>query len=499
MVDNSSRPLVRLKVIEGPNKGRKFAFDQQDTFTLGRSSQCSCVVRDDPTFSRHHLLLEINQANVTLVDLGSLNGTEINGIRYGERKASKRPHDKGGREQIALRNGDCIKAGNVVMTILIDTAPHCLKCGREIPRVEGRDQESGQGPYFCPQCLGKEAVEKQPSPRVESEMAEVHLGDRYRQLAAQDPDAALGSLYEALCEYLVDEHEPPQIPEYRELQEIGRGGFGAVYRAERVSDGRVVALKTMLQTRMPPPRQLEMFEREKRIGQQLCHPNILTARDGGVLEDIHYFEMDYVDGGCAYRRMQSGSGRFTLDEATPIMLGVLAGLAHAHQAELTTDTKTGKETIRGVVHRDLKPSNILLAEKDGEMVPMIGDFGLAKAFASAGFTQGSITQDAGPFCGSPPYMAREHIINYRYVLPVTDVFEAAATFFHMLTGMTVWAVEQGGDIFRTILEGEPRRLKDCLPSAPRRLCEVFDQALELKADARFKDADEFLEALRSAS
>ena len=87
-------------------------------------------------------------------------------------------------------------------------------------------------------------------------------------------------------------------------------------------------------------------------------------------------------------------------------------------------------------------------------------------------------------------------MNYRYVEPVTDVFEMGATFFHMLTGETVWPLRRGVEAEKVILECRPRRLKDHLSSAPRKLYEVFDCALDPDEAQRYQDGQEFLNALK---
>lgn len=76
-----SNSQVYLEIVEGRCKGQRFEFAEQDTFMIGRAADCQCIVMGDNTFSRHHLFLEINQSNVTLKDLGSLNGTTVNGRR----------------------------------------------------------------------------------------------------------------------------------------------------------------------------------------------------------------------------------------------------------------------------------------------------------------------------------------------------------------------------------------------------------------------------------
>jgi serine/threonine protein kinase len=176
---------------------------------------------------------------------------------------------------------------------------------------------------------------------------------------------------------------------------------------------------------------------------------------------------------------------------------MLEGLAYAHEVELVVTTAEGKMHRIGVIHRDLKPPNVLLARSGGRLVAQLSDFGLAKAFGAAGCTLGSLSQ-TGSSCGSPPYMAPEHLINYRYVKPATDVFEMAATIFHLLTGQTVRAIKQGRDPFKCVLEEPIRRLRDHLGGCPAALSEVMDRALAVDADDRYANGREFLGAMRTA-
>jgi len=494
MSEEEIKITVKLKVIEGPNKAEEFIFDHQDMFILGRSKDCSCVVKGDPTFSRHHMLLEINQANVALKDLGSLNGTWINAVCYGKRDKSVAPEDAEPSEAIALYDGAEIKAGRNIMALTIDAPALCVDCGKDIPRSARKAAEFINGTYLCKSCRRQEEERiKKPKPIERKE--DVRINVEQRKNAEGDPARVIDELFKDFFGVCIKQNEPQEIQGYRNLQKIGQGGFGAVYKAKRVSDGKIVAVKTMLQTRKPTERQIKQFERELSIACQLHHPNIVATADGGKWKDIYFIEMDYVEGGDVDRLMRSHGGKLTLEQATPIMLDVLEGMAYAHQAEVTVDTKKGKKQYRGVVHRDSKPPNILLGSKGGKHIAIINDFGLAKAFEAAGMTQGSITK-TNSFSGTFPYMAREHIIDYRHVKPTTDVFEIAATFFHIITGQVIWPLRRGEDPCKIILESNPRRLKDYLSSAPRTLCDVFDQALEVETNNRFKDGGEFLRAMK---
>src|SRR6267142_2875646 len=98
---------VNLKVLAGPYKGRIFTFGQHDSFLIGRTKDAHLCLPDDRFFSRHHCLLEINPPRSFLRDLGSTNGTFVNGERV--REAS-------------LKNGDRIQGGETVLLVEVTTA-----------------------------------------------------------------------------------------------------------------------------------------------------------------------------------------------------------------------------------------------------------------------------------------------------------------------------------------------------------------------------------------
>ena len=145
------------------------------------------------------------------------------------------------------------------------------------------------------------------------------------------------------------------------------------------------------------------------------------------------------------RLMARHGGKLPLKLAAPIMLHTLEGLAHAHTA--------------GFVHRDLKPQNILLQRAGDDLVAKISDFGLAKNFEQAGFSGLTIT---GHFAGTPYFMPREQVINFRRVKPVSDVWSIGATFYCMLTGQFPREFTKGRDPMDVILNEEaiPIRQRD---------------------------------------
>jgi eukaryotic-like serine/threonine-protein kinase len=130
--------VVSLKVFCDKKLMKEFSFSTPAVFILGRSPQCHCSFPDDPYLSSNHFLLEIAPPQCSLRDLGSRNGTFVNGVRFGMRRQGESPKEAAQRAQrIALKTGDTILAGTVEVSVSIDSA-----VSTPPPRQEG----PGEGP-----------------------------------------------------------------------------------------------------------------------------------------------------------------------------------------------------------------------------------------------------------------------------------------------------------------------------------------------------------------
>jgi len=148
---------VRLVVTAGPIRGQHFDFASHDTFLFGRAPDChACLDASDASASRHHFLLEVNPPLARLRDLGSLNGTRVNGTRHGGRRPGESPEDAAARggADVDLRHGDQIRVGATVIQVQIEAPASPLEA--LVERVEGLE-EAGRmvGPYAIGRLLGK--------------------------------------------------------------------------------------------------------------------------------------------------------------------------------------------------------------------------------------------------------------------------------------------------------------------------------------------------------
>jgi hypothetical protein len=447
---------VTLRVTAGPLSGRSFTFDAHDTFLFGRSPDCHAeLAESDTTASRHHFLLEVNPPSARLRDLGSLNGTHVNGVRFGGRRRNQGPQEAPvtGQAEIDLQDGDHIRVGHTEFRVAVDAPAACCECGRDIPPADREASSWVAGTFLCAECRAK-GVGFQALPPPVAVRAPV-----------ERPAGPAGA---------------PEIEGYDLLRPLAKGGMGAVYLARRREDGLQVALKVLLPRTLVDPTAREVFQREIDVTRALRHPNIVALLDHGAAGDSFYFAMEYCSGGSVRAVLKARTKPFAVADALALARQALAGLAHAH--------------AQGFVHRDLKPENLLLGGTEGEV--KIADFGLAKSFEEAGWSGLTAT---GAVAGTLYFMPREQLTNFRVVRPVSDVWSMGATLYFLLTRQYARNFLPGQDPLPVILGGGvvPLRARD--PRIPGGLARVVDRALSDDVERRYPTALEFLQDLERSS
>jgi pSer/pThr/pTyr-binding forkhead associated (FHA) protein len=422
---------IQLRITEGTAKGKVFDFAAHDTFFLGRHPDCHVCLPEDTFVSRHHFILEACPPQACVRDLGSRNGTYVNGRKIGGRKEGESPEEGARRAypEINLKHGDRIQVGDTALEV----------------RVQQEQKQAGLP-----------AVAPVPS---FDELKPQQLADLLLKAAKKGKAPRLN------------------IPGYEIEKELGRGGFGVVFRARRIADGVPVAIKVLLPRVAVRPAEMQKFLREMTVTAQLRHPNIVKLFDQGHCEGIPWFIMEYCEGGSLWDFIQKNGGKLPLKVAKPIMLAALEGLAHAHQS--------------GIVHRDLKPHNILLDRG----VARISDFGLAKNFQQAGFSGLSIT---GNYAGTPLFMPREQFINFKHLKPVSDVWSIAATFYFMLTGAFPYPFDGKRDPIDVILNEEIVPIETRNKNLPSGVVGWMKNALSDDVSKRFSDAGSSFDELRKS-
>jgi serine/threonine-protein kinase len=238
-----------------------------------------------------------------------------------------------------------------------------------------------------------------------------------------------------------------RLDEYSLVRELGSGGMGAVWLAER-ADGEYsahVAIK-LVRGGFASPEVERRFRVERQILADLAHPNIARLIDGGTAADgMPYIVMEFVDGKPITEWARDAT--LPLDQRLRLFRTVCDAVQHAHQSL--------------IVHRDLKPSNILVAP-DG--VPKLVDFGIAKLLAPGpgAFQTVSMVRPMTPWYASPEQIAGDRIT------VATDVYALGLLLFELITGRHPW----GGD--RAAFLEVRRRILEETPPLPSVIAESFD-------------------------
>jgi serine/threonine protein kinase len=204
---------------------------------------------------------------------------------------------------------------------------------------------------------------------------------------------------------------------YRLVALIGRGGMGAVYRAEHVAIGKPVAVKILHGTLGQRKEVLTRFRREAEAASKLMHIHTVQVFDYGHWRGLTYLVMEYLRGSDLASVIRK-DGRLPWARVLGIAAQICDSLAEAHSM--------------GIVHRDLKPENILLVPRAGhpDFVKVV-DFGLAKIRDDK--TALDTTGD-GSLLGTPFYMAPEQIRGEQ-VDGRTDVYAIGGVIYRCLTGL----------------------------------------------------------------
>ncbi len=225
----------------------------------------------------------------------------------------------------------------------------------------------------------------------------------------------------------------------------------------------------------------------------LKHENIIEIRKISYTGEIFYFSMEYCEKGCLWDHINN-IPEIDIKESVDITLQILDGLEYAHNAALSNVMLDGGmiQDATGLVHRDIKPENIFLKKENGKPVAKIADFGLSKAFEHAGLSGFTMT---GATFGSPVYMCRNHLRNYKYAKPEVDVWATAGLLYFMLTKEHPRDMRDDNNHIKMILESYPVPIKERNIGIPNPLTELIDYALEDIEDLHFKTAAEFKKAL----
>ena len=270
--------------------------------------------------------------------------------------------------------------------------------------------------------------------------------------------------------------EGRRIGAYRVLREIGRGGMGSVYLADRADDSfqKLVAIKIIrrgLDTGDDTDDILQRFRSERQILAMLNHPHIARLLDGGSTDDgLPYYVMEHIEGEpidlyCDHRKL-------TITERLKLFQDVCAAVSYAHQ--------------NLVIHRDIKPGNVLVTK---EGVPRLLDFGIAKLLAPGASAGDRTVTGLRPM--TPEYASPEQVRG-EAITTASDVYSLGVLLYRLLTGQSPYrgAMSSAAEIERSICEEEPeRRLQGDLDN-------IVLKALRKEPQRRYTSVEQLSEDIR---
>ena len=431
---------VTLNVVAGPQTGRTFSFDQHDTFMIGRSEDAQFCLPHDRFFSRHHCLIEIAPPQAFLRDLGSTNGTFVNGLRV---------------ETAHLKAGDRIQGGETVLEVAVAS--------------DYSEQSPGQ-PY---------AEKTEPSIIT---VPCLNCGIPAKAESSR-PDAKLSYVCEDCREKL--KKNPQPIPGYEMMRILGQGGMGSVMLARNTRDGRAVAIKTLLPEVAVSDQSLKRFMREIEVASALQHKNVVSYIEHGTHNGIVYLVTEYVSGMDASRLAKARGGKLSYQEVVKIMEQTLAALDFAHGL--------------GFVHRDIKEQNILVDGAFPNYLAKLTDFGLSKSYKQTGMS--GVTM-VGDVAGTIAYMPPEQVRDFKEVRPPSDIYACGMTAYSLLTGAHALDISPKAGISETvkaIFEKPIIPISSRIPEVPLKVAAVIETALAKQIDLRWRTAGEMRDALLRAA
>jgi WD40 repeat protein/serine/threonine protein kinase len=263
--------------------------------------------------------------------------------------------------------------------------------------------------------------------------------------AGQFLESPAAGLDETKTHQPLSERPGTVIGRYKLLEQIGEGGMGSVWVAEQSEPvKRRVALK-LIKPGMDTRQVLSRFEAERQALALMDHANIAKVFDGGMTaEGRPFFVMEYVKG--LPITQYCDDVRLTVAQRLVLFTQVCQAVQHAHQ--------------KGIIHRDLKPSNILVCLYDGQPLPKVIDFGLAKAMNQS-LTEHTLYTAHGLMVGTPLYMSPEQAeFNNLDIDTRSDIYSLGVILYELLTGTTPLERRQFKDaawqeMLRLIKEVEP--------------------------------------------
>src|SRR5688500_8757 len=253
---------------------------------------------------------------------------------------------------------------------------------------------------------------------------------------------------------------------YQLLERLGSGGMSDVFRARDLMLERSVAIKILHETYSDDKDFQDRFRQEARAAANLSHPNIVTVHDFGFDHGQLFIVMEHIPG-KDLKTLLRQRGRYSVEDAIPLMVQACAGIGYAHRA--------------GLVHCDIKPHNMIVTP-DARL--KVTDFGIARALSTI-----MPDERVDVVGGSPQYFSPEQAVG-EAPSPASDVYSLGVVLYEVITGALPFTAPTSDELARMHLEASPVPPSEYIPDIPTALEQIVLKVLSKEPAARYRTADQ---------
>lgn len=504
--------LVEITVEENVPGGASHAYRfDHGPIVIGRDRNANLVI-DRDVVSGVHGVLELDDAGVvTYIDLGSRNGTTLNGRALVA------------DETVTISGGDALAIGALRLRITLNPPPRAPDPTVRDPFAAGKPDSSLPveteilPPVDAPASTPPSTVVHQLPPRmlVATPLARpryempggaifIDSSPQLPALPAHTPasqtslEPAVPATAQTTATAPPGENESnpapmpaaarPTSPPHGELFQpgnrigggkyeirrlMGSGGMSAVYCAFDFRFNGEVAIKVLAPGLAARPEMVQRFQREAETARAVNSPNVVTIHDVGMEAGLPFLVMELLEGEPL--RDLIARGPLSVYRASGILLDTLNGVIAAHD--------------RGITHRDLKPDNIFLVGAGRNRTAKVLDFGISKTDSSR------LTQH-GAIMGTPSYRSPEQIMDSSTADARSDQFALGAIFYEMLTGFTPHVAKNAMAVAQNILHGRYPKIREVRPEIEENIERIIDRLLSVNPDDRYSSTRELGDVIR---
>jgi pSer/pThr/pTyr-binding forkhead associated (FHA) protein len=434
--------IVAMIVTKGRDAGRVIRLEEGEARTLGRGSQAD-ITLSDPVVSRLHCRIRIEDGACYVRDMGSRNGTSINGQRIlGEAR---------------LADDDVLGLGTEIAEVRIT------------PDMRPDEDAAEPAPASTP-AVPLEVEERPPArpparlsgPELTSEGPEVETVRAGRELERQGEEERLLGTVVGGC---------------RIEGLLGRDDISSIYRATQISMERPVALKILSPAMNGDRRSRERFIGAARSGGKLNHPNIVRVYDAGEEKGMTFVAMEFVAGKSVRQLLGERTQPLPMARAVEIGEQIAGALDYAHSVAL--------------IHGHVTADTILVTPLN---VAKLGEPGFVRAAEESGPLAPNPARRADELQFTPP----EQLAAPHSPTPQGDIYSLAVVLFLMVAGQMPFRAAGEKELREKIRRGAHEPLRRLRRDAPDRLVRAIEGGMAVQVAQRFSRAADLLAALEQS-